>query len=420
MSYDIESIKRRLLVKYPFFGSVIANVDYKEDNSISTLGTDGKTIYYNTKYLEGLNKEQQLFVYAHEVCHIAFNHILRGDGKDAKTWNIAADAVINQLLMNDGLQLAPNVVDMSEAINYSVEQLYEKLMQQKQKSEQQYNDNSDLQESNNSNENVGHDDHSMWADVVKKSKEKSKSSENSELDEEDVNQSEIKKIDEQVAFEKNYEERKRQIEELKDAIAKQIAQAGKSTNSDIRMINDIGNSKPIIDWRRILISSVRYDIDWSYKNASIEYGVICANLEKQPTPEIEIVLDTSGSINEVLLKNFLRECKNVLKFARLKVGCFDTKFYGFQEIKTENDIDSIRLEGGGGTDFNVAVNAFSRRVYSKIIFTDGEASMPDMAINAIWIVFGSNKIEPKGGRVINITQEQLDRLCSDRVNKKTR
>ena len=48
----------------------------------------------------------------------------------------------------------------------------------------------------------------------------------------------------------------------------------------------------------------------------------------------------------------------------------------------------------------------------KIIFTDGEASMPDMPIDAIWIVFGNEKINPKGGRVINITGEQLDRLYS--------
>ena len=59
----------------------------------------------------------------------------------------------------------------------------------------------------------------------------------------------------------------------------------------------------------------------------------------------------------------------------------------------------MRFEGGGGTDFDVAVGAFSRRVENKIIFTDGEASMPDMPLDAIWIVFGGERINPKGGRV---------------------
>lgn len=106
----------------------------------------------------------------------------------------------------------------------------------------------------------------------------------------------------------------------------------------------------------------------------------------------------------------MRECKNILQTSKVKVGCFDTKFYGFQEIRTEHDIDQLPFMGGGGTDFDVAVDAFSRRVENKIIFTDGCATMPEKAIDAIWIVFGNEKIRPKGGRVIYITEEQLRNL----------
>ena len=137
------------------------------------------------------------------------------------------------------------------------------------------------------------------------------------------------------------------------------------------------------------------------------------HLEEMPMPETEIVLDTSGSVNEKLLRNFLRECKNIIKTSKVKVGCFDTKFYGFHEIRREKDIDTMRFQGGGGTDFDAAVNAFSRRVENKIIFTDGEADMPAKTIDAIWIVFGNRKINPKGGKVINITNEQLRKLYND-------
>lgn len=41
MNYDIDTIKRKMLIKYPFFGSVVANVDYKEDDKIPTAATDG-------------------------------------------------------------------------------------------------------------------------------------------------------------------------------------------------------------------------------------------------------------------------------------------------------------------------------------------------------------------------------------------
>ena len=487
MKYDIAALKRKMLVKYPFFGSVVASVDYKENKDILTAGTDGETIYYNPKYLESLSVEEQTFIFAHEVCHIAFNHILRSEGKDPELWNIATDGVINQFVKRDGLKMALGGVDMAEAINYDAEQLYDKLLQEKQQrqqqngqgnnqseqgnqqqnqqqssgssqgengqqqSQQQNSSNSgnsqeqdkqsqeqsggdsgkDLQEEDKSKQDVGHDTHSMWEQAVKKHKEQqeksdkkeslldkllgkdAKEKEKNELEEK---QEELESMGEKDAFKKNFEDKKKQLEELKEAISKQASQAGTSTNRDVRIVNDIGTAKPIVDWRYVLREAIKYDVDWSYKNATLEDGIVTANLEEQPMPETEIVLDTSGSINEVLLKNFLRECKNILQHTKLKVGCFDTEFYGFHEIRTEEDIENMEFVGGGGTDFDVAVGAFSRRVENKIIFTDGEASMPDMPLDAIWIVFGGERINPKGGKVIHITPEQLDRLYSYEMN----
>ena len=425
-----------MLVKYPFFGSIVASVGYKENKDIPTAGTDGETIYYNPEYLESLSVEEQTFVFAHEVCHIAFNHILRSEGKDHELWNIAADGVINQFLKRDGLKMAKGVVDIAEAINYDAEQLYEKLLQEEQQRQQQQqngqgngqnqqgNQQQNQQQSGGGSgedsqkeekqQDVGHDTHSMWEQAVKKHKEEQ---EKTELEKK---QEELEGMGEKDAFKKNLEDKKKQLEELKEAISKKASQAGTSTNRDVRTVNDIGTAKPIVDWRYVLREAIKYDVDWSYKNATLEDGVVVANLEEQPMPETEIILDTSGSINEVLLKNFLRECKNILQYTKLKVGCFDTEFYGFHEIRTEEDIENMRFEGGGGTDFGVAVGAFSRRVENKIIFTDGEASMPDMPLDAVWIVFGGERINPKGGRVIHITPEQLDRLYSYEIESETK
>lgn len=464
MKYDITALKRKMLVKYPFFGSVVASVDYKENKGMPTAGTDGKTIYYNPDFLESLSVEQQTFVFAHEVCHIAFNHILRSEGKDPQIWNTATDAVINAFLKRDGLKMIDGGVDIAEAINYDAEQLYEKLLEEKKQQQNgQQGQNSQNQESQQQNgqsggssseqseqqekgsstggtsgeqdeheetkEDVGHDTHSMWEDAVKKHKEeqskgkkkeslfdklfdKVKTEKKEDKTEVEKKQEECEGLGEKDAFKKNLEEKKRELEELKEAIAKQATQAGTTTNRDIRTVTDIGRAKPLIDWRYVLREAIKYDVDWSYRNAYIEDGVVSANLEEQPMPETEIVLDTSGSINEVLLKNFLRECKNILQHSRVKVGCFDTEFYGFYEIRTEEDIENMRFQGGGGTDFDVAVGAFSRRVENKIIFTDGEASMPEKPMDAIWIVFGGTRINPRGGRVIDITEDQLERLYS--------
>ena len=99
-----------------------------------------------------------------------------------------------------------------------------------------------------------------------------------------------------------------------------------------------------------------------------------------------------------------------MNFSRLKVGCFDVKFYGFQEIRYIDDIDNLTFKGGGGTNFDVAVNAFSNRVENKIIFTDGCADMPGKYLDAIWLVYGNEKINPKGGKVIYISEQDLINL----------
>ena len=135
MSTETDKIKRKLLVKYPTFGSIIANLDFQQSNSIDTAGTDGKVLLYNPDFLNNLNENQQIFLFAHEVCHIAFDHIFRSEGRDKDTWNTAADAVTNALLVQDGLTMIDGGVNIPEAINYDVEEMYNKLLKEKQQSQ---------------------------------------------------------------------------------------------------------------------------------------------------------------------------------------------------------------------------------------------------------------------------------------------
>lgn len=383
--YDIDSLKRKMLIKYPFFGSTITNVEYQELLDIDTAATDGNKIYYNPEFLGGLTIEEQIFILAHEVCHIAFNHISRRKDKDKNLWNIATDAVINQLLKKDGLKMLDGLIDIPEAIDYDAETYYEKLLQGQK-------ENPDF------DRKAGNDSHEMWENTDIKEIGKTDT-----LEKEDD-------ISEKDAFKKNRELKKKQLEDLKRSLIKDTV-----TSNEFNMSN-VGSASSLIDWRYILKETINYDVDWSYKNATIENGVITANLEDKALPVTEILLDTSGSINEDLLRTFLRECKNILKHSKVLVGCFDTIFYGFKELRTEQDIDNMRFVGGGGTDFDVAVNAFSRRSENKIIFTDGEARMPMTPVNAVWIVFGNRKINPKGGKVIYINEELYNNM--NVVNKK--
>ena len=445
MSVDIDSIKRKLLIKYPTFGSVIANLEFQASKDIATVGTDGKVLLYNPEFVSGLSDKERTFLFAHEVCHVAFEHIFRSEGKDSRLWNIATDSVINALLKQDGLPMIEGGVDIPEAVNYDAEEMYNKLLEEKKKQQEQQSSQGNQeqqssqgsQEQQNSQEqteeqaDVGHDTHSLWDKAIEERKKeqqeqakqkakKEKEGKTTAKDKEkqdDIEQKEQKTNEfaqkgEKETFKQNKIERRKQLQELSKELAEQSShEAGTGIQRQGKKLSDIGIATPLIDWRKLLRQAVKYDEEWTRKNARMRNGYFRHRVEEIPIPETEILLDTSGSVSETLLRNFLRECKNILANSKVKVGCFNTEFHGFTELRRVEDIDNMSFPIGGGTDFNAAVEAFSRRVPNKIIFTDGEAPMPEKAVrNVIWVVFGNEKINPRGGKVINITGEQLRRL----------
>ena len=501
MSTDIDSIKRKLLIKYPTFGSVIANIEFQASKDIETAGTDGKVLLYNPKFLGGLSEKQQIFIFAHEICHVAFEHIFRSEGKDKRLWNIATDSVINALLKQDGLPIVEGGVDIPEAINYDAEEMYKKLLEEKKKQEQQNSqgnqrqqnsqnsqeqqdsqgnqgqqnsqdsqeqqdsqgnqgqqNSQDSQEQQNSQDSqggqnsqsgqegtdIGHDTHSLWDKAIeerkreqqeqvekkgqeqrqtkkKEKKERTDGEEQGEKKKREVEEkSKFAEQGERETFKQNKIERRKQLQELSRELAnKSSHEAGDGIHREGKKLSDIGIATPLIDWRKLLRQAIRYDEEYTRKNARMRNGYFRHRIEQLPMPEAEILLDTSGSVSEVLLKNFLRECKNILDNSKVKVGCFNTEFHGFTELKKPEDIDNMSFLIGGRTDFNVAVGAFSRKAPNKIIFTDGEADMPRETVrNVIWVVFGDEKINPKGGKVINITGEQLRKLYQSFIQDK--
>lgn len=383
MIYDITILKRKVLAMYPFFGSVAANVEYQEIEDTGIMKNDGSTIFYDPRYMSTLSDNDQLFLLAHELCHIAFEHKERGVGKDPTVWMSATDAVINQMLKRDGLEIISGGIDYPEAIDYSAEEYYELLLSEKLDIE--------LIDGQLEGQETPSDSHS-----------ESKQEDTGDNSDEDESEESYKELPLEEDRDDEDEDDEYTLIEEKES------DAGNAVNRDIRTVEEIGASAPLIDWRVILPNTINYGVDWSYSNAILEDNIVRPVLEELPIPETEIILDTSWSVDEDLLRNFLRECKNILTFSKMKAGCFDTVFYGFHDIRNEKDIDDMVFEGGGGTDFNAAVNAFTLRADNRIIFTDGQAPMPDKPMNAIWVVYGDEEIAPDGGTVIRISPEQLN------------
>lgn len=431
--FNINLIKKRILRKYPSFGSVINNVNYKivdKDSQTKTAGTDGKTIFVNENFMKNLSESQQIFIFAHEVCHIALNHILRSKDKDPKLWNIATDAVINQYLKRDGLEIVVGGVDIKNAINYDAEELYNKLKEKEEK--QQENNQQSKSEQQNQGENkqqqvgneqekdenqMGHDSHSMWSEAVKQQENDAKdvNNKNQSGEKQSINEEQNKNISEKEIFKSNEEEKIRKAEEIMKKI--NTSDCGHGGNPEISNVGSVGKAKPAVNWKKLLRKSLeKEDEAWGHR-FSDKGNNYCTRIEDtlvEDEAETEIILDTSGSVSYNLLINFLKQVKNILKNSKIKVGTFSNSFNGFQEVKREKDIDNLNLIIGGSTNFDAASRAFSKkRDVNKICFTDGEdggdARIVEKRKDIIWICFENKNFKPDYGKVIYVSASEINK-----------
>ena len=167
-------------------------------------------------------------------------------------------------------------------------------------------------------------------------------------------------------------------------------------------LDDPGLAAAVAGLAEMLEPSMQVDFDW-FPGTTIRDGMLRCDFRPYPVARAEILLDTSASVDGELLRWFVKAVKGLLQQdAVVRVGCFDTRFYGFQDVATQEDIDKLALQGSGGTDFTVAVNAFTGDAENQIIFTDGYAEMPEQHCDAVWVVYGNMTIHPKGGRVIYV------------------
>lgn len=334
---DLDALRAALSERYPQWTQTIMRQPFQETAAADPVENDGRMIYYNARQLDLLTPADQEFFLAQQLVHLNLSHYLRGRDLNRALWKLASDAVVNQLLRQDGFDIPLSAVNMEEAAGRSAEEFYRLLALQ----------NRPLPE----------------------------------------------KPPEAPAEE--------------DSSQPQTGQkSGGATKSGLREIQDPGLAAAVAGLAGMLEPSMQLDFDW-FPGSTLRDGLIRDDFRPYPIPHAEILLDTSASIDAELLRSFLKGVKALLwENTVMKVGCFDTRFYGFQEIHSEEDIDRLDLRGAGGTDFRAAINAFSGDAETKIIFTDGFAEMPELRCDAIWLVYSSNPIHPHGGRVIYVKKPE--------------
>jgi predicted metal-dependent peptidase len=133
---QMEAARGSLVHHAPWWGTLaMSRLTLVQDFSCETAWTDGIHLGFNPKWTATLNDDFRLTLVAHEIDHVARKHHLRRGGRDPRTWNEAADMIINFFLIKAGFKMIPGalIADAYQA-SLSTEELYMILWDKKQQS----------------------------------------------------------------------------------------------------------------------------------------------------------------------------------------------------------------------------------------------------------------------------------------------
>ena len=419
---EMDYIRSAVVLRFPLLGAIMAGVEiYSTDEypimtrsgPLKTAATDGKDIFYSPEYFATLSDEEKIFVIAHEVLHIAFNHIMRSGDRDDELWNEAGDAVINQILKSEHLPMPEGGIDIAEALYRSTEEMYEKLKK----------DPSARPRPKDGGEGEGKGNHDLWKEAVEKAMKegqgKPKKMPMPAPGAEPGKPQEGPPHGEKNFAQANRQERSEQASRAKSEMNRDKDKAMAGLAPKPASLGAVGEADAVLDWTKVLKKTLDVDrAKWSYRRSSEDNDFMARaeELDEEDQSVTEVRLDVSGSVNVPLLKEFLRQLKPILKESKLKVGCFDEHVYDWVEIKNSEDIDNFKIVATSQwtENWDAAVKSFSKKKeVNKIVFTDGKpqpGNMPDettKGINVIWLVYGSRNFKPICGKVINVDPAKI-------------
>ena len=352
-----------LLLRHPFFGNMATRLRIVEaDDWLGTAAVDGRNLYFNTQFFNAMSNKEIEFVIAHEILHCVFDHLLRREDRDAMIFNIAADYIVNNLLVRDRIGEIPKLVDCFQNFKYegwSSEEVYDDIFEKY--------DQEQL-------EQLGEllDEHIDWEGDGSEGDGNSKEGKDSKGENKrpSYSKDELKKI----------------RDEIKESMinAAQSAGAGNTPAGVQRIIKEL--TEPKMNWRQLLRQQIQSTIksDFTFTRPSRKgqmSGAILPGMSFQNTIDICVSIDMSGSIGDKQAKDFLSEVQGIMdefQDYKIKVWCFDTQVYNEADFTSDNgeNIEDYEVRGGGGTDFMANWTYMKEQdIQPKkfIMFTDGYA-----------------------------------------------
>ena len=390
----------------PFFGYLTMHLNFIRQDEVGTIGVNIRgDCVYNRDFIRGLSNNEVRGVITHEIMHMALEHLTRVGVRDHKIWNISADAVINGMLIEDGLTLPKCGIiptrgifkffnkEIKDVHKKTSEEVYDKIYDEAKKHMKncpqcmmgnQSGDGQDQSgDGNGCDMPEGFDKHQYDG----KKNGNNKDGKNGKKGDMNPNNGGMKDS-------KDW----KQILSEASAFGKM---RGNLPAGIERQIDKILGS--YIDWKGILYryitNMIPYDFTWARPHKkSFSVGVYLPNVVKEKL-DLVVDIDTSGSIGKDDLAKFLSEViaiVNGFSNVDLTVIFNDTKVYGPHKFRnpTADVIVGLKPEGGGGTDHRPVFEWIDKKMPNTkllICFTDGMTSFPDRppSYPTIWVLAGS-------------------------------
>lgn len=411
----LAAARTRLILDKPFLGSLVMHLPLKpaDPKWCETTATDARFFYYNPAYIGRLSLEQTQFVLAHEAMHCALSHFARRNHRQKHRWDVACDYAVNMILDDERMQGPESSLMDAAYRGLTAEEIYPLLHEDPP--EQTLDQHLFDQEQNNESE--GEPDQreagpGAGADTDGEQNEggsgKSTSARQEQSGTEANPDTGGESQEQPPSPPQDTDKLDEQWQNRLAAAAQAAKQAGKLSPSMLRLVDDL--LAPRLPWRALLarfMMNVARD-DYSFQRLSRREGeALMPRLYSQGL-NVVVALDTSGSIQDAELREFLAEVDALKAQVRAEVtlhACDDKLAAGgpWRYALWEALDLPPGLHGGGGTDFRPVFDWLGKGEDVPdllVYFTDAEGRFPDKepAYPVVWLVKGKAPV-PFGARI---------------------
>jgi len=389
-----------LIIDKPFLGALVLRLPLVEADSTwcHTTATDARSFYYNRDYIKALSFEQTKFILAHEALHCALSHFARREHRHKRRWDLACDFAVNPLLIADGLTPAPGALILDAYKDMTAEEIYPCIRENadEEPMDQHLYDQEDKPHgSGDRDDGEGGRGEKQTEDINGGSRGEADAQAGGAPQPPPLSTPERESLD-------------KQWQQRLASAAQQAIHAGKLGGSMARMVDHL--LQPQLPWRMLLAHYMTRASrnDYSFAHPSRREGTaILPGLRSQHI-DLLVVLDTSGSISDDEMQEFLSEIDAIKGQvgARITLHACDEKlaaegpwiFDPWENVKLPE-----KFPGGGGTRFTPVFEwaEWQDRAPDLLVyFTDARGEFPkaEPSYPVLWLVKGKEKV-PWGQRI---------------------